>query len=279
MRFRPLPEIFILGAMRAGTTFLHTALGKHPAVLLPTIKEPQFFSLHWPEGLSAYRKQLPRRWPGWAYAVAGKRRPLALDSSPYYLFHPQAPFRIRQLLGESIKAIVILREPGERAWSHYRLNIARGREHLGFLDALARENERLAGEDERLAAGREALDAPHQLLSYAARGRYAEQLRHWWTQFPRERFLLLQSTELFSHPQATLDRVYRFLGLPSASVPGDLVRNAAPYLPMPARAREELDRIYEAPNRALFDLTGISFGRTAIPAPGPSPEPSLHGMP
>ncbi len=166
-----------------------------------------------------------------------------------------------------MKAIVLLREPGERAWSHYRFNLACGREHLGFLDALAREEERLAGEDERLAAGREVLDGPHQLLSYSARGRYAEQLQRWWTQIPREQFLLLKSTDLFNDPQATLDRVCRFLNLPAAAIPGDLNRNAAPHFPLPPRAREELDRIYEAPNRALFDLTGISFGRTAIPLP------------
>ena len=267
MQLRPPPEVFLLGAMRAGTTFLQRALSENPRIVPTYVKEAQFFSLRWPEGISAYHQNLPRRWPQWLYTVAGKRRPLALDSSPYYLFHPQAPFRVRQLLGPSIKAIVILREPGERAWSHYRLNLACGREHLGFLDALAREEERLAGEEERLAAGREMPGAPHQLLSYAARGKYAEQLQRWWTQIPRAQFLLLQSTDLFNEPQATLDRVFRFLDLPPATMPDNLARNAAPYFPLPPRVREELDRIYEAPNRALFDLTGISFGRTAIPLP------------
>jgi SAM-dependent methyltransferase len=267
MRLRPPPEVFLLGAMRSGTTFLQRALSAHPCIVPTLVKETQFFSLHWPKGRSAYHEHLPRRGPQWVYAIAGKRRPLVLDSSPYYLFHPQAPIRLRQLLGPSIKAIVLLREPGERAWSHYRLNLAYGREHLGFLDALAREEERLAGEDERLAAGREVLDAPHQLLSYTARGKYAEQLQRWWTQIPREQFLLLKSTELFDDPEATLDRVWRFLDLPPVAVPNDLNRNAAPDFPLPLRAREELDRIYEAPNRALFHLTGISFGRTAIPLP------------
>ena len=123
MPFRPFPEIFILGAMRAGTTFLQSALSDHPCINSTSVKEPQFFSLRWPEGVSAYEEYLPWRWPRWSYAAAGKRRSLVLDASPYYLFHPQAPFRVRQLLGPSIKAIVLLREPSERAWSHYRFNL------------------------------------------------------------------------------------------------------------------------------------------------------------
>lgn len=251
--------------MRAGTTFLQRALSEHPCIEPTSRKETQFFSLHWPEGVPAYEEQLPRRWPQWTYEITGKRRPLALDASPYYLFHPQAPVRMAELLGQSIKAIVLLREPGERAWSHYRFNLGCGREHLGFLDAIAQEDERLTGENERLAAGRELPDAPHQIFSYAGRGRYAEQLQHWWTQIPRKQFLLLPSTDLFDHPQAAFDRICRFLDLPEIRLPIDVPRNSAPGYLLPPQAREELDRIYEAPNRALFDLTGISFGRTAIP--------------
>jgi hypothetical protein len=259
--FHPLPEVIVAGAMRAGTTFLHHALCAHPLIARAPIKELQFFSLGWPEGAAAYRRQLPWRGPAWAYASAGRRQPLAIDSSPYYLFHPQAPSRVRQSLGTSIKVIVLLREPGERAWSHYRLSLARGHEHLGFLDAIALEGKRLAGETERLAAGREAVDAPHQIFSYVTRGRYAEQLERWWTQIPREQFLLLRSKDMFNDPQATFDQVCHFLGLPAMDLPVDLPRNAALTATLPPQVREKLDEIFAAPNRALFKLTGIDFGR------------------
>jgi hypothetical protein len=253
---KPLPEILLLGAMRAGTTFLHQALCGHPGIAPAPVKEIQHFSLHWQQGDAGYRRQLPWRWPKWVYSAAGKHRPLAIDSSPYYLFHPMAPARARALLGPSIKALVLLREPGARAWSHYRLSLARGQEYLGFLDAIALEEQRLAGESERLAAGREAMDAPHQIFSYLARGRYAEQLQRWWLHIPREQFLLLRSEEMFHHPQAAFDRVCRFLNLPTVELPASgLSANAAPHSPLPAHARAELDRIFAAPNRALFELT------------------------
>jgi hypothetical protein len=251
----------LLGAMRAGTTFLHHALSAHPRVAAAAVKEPQFFSLHWAEGVRAYRRQLPMRGPDWAYRLVGRRRPLVIDASPYYLFHPQAPARAAAVLGPSVKAIVLLRDPAERAWSHYRLELMRGAEHLGFFAALDAEAGRLAGEAERLARGEERLDAAHQVFSYAARGYYADQLETWWRHLPREQFLLLKSADLFAQPQATLDRVCAFLGLPPAPLPDDLPHNAASPGALPLAAREALNRRFEAPNRRLLELTGIDLTR------------------
>ncbi len=268
--FHPLPEILILGAMRAGTTFLHHALSAHPQIAPPRRKELQFFSLRWSEGVAAYRRDLPRRWPAWAYGAAG--RPLALDATPYYLFHPNAPARVRQALGVNFKAIVLLREPADRAWSHYRLSLLRGHEHLGFLDAIDAEPARLAAEAERLARGDERLDAPHQTQSYVARGRYAEQLSRWWAVFPRERFLVLNSASLFDAPQATFDRVCRFLEIAPRPCEIGAPRNALDELPLPAAARQKLDELLAEPNARLEEMTGIAFR----PQDGPGEKPSLH---
>jgi hypothetical protein len=258
---RPLPEVLLLGAMRAGTTFLHRALSAHPGIAPMRIKEPQFFTLHWAEGAAAYRRGAPLRGPQWAYRLVGRRRPLSIDASPYYLFHPEAPRRASALLGARFKAIVLLRDPAERAWSHYRFAVARGWETLPFEDALAAEEARLAGEAERLARGEERVDAPHQLFSYAGRGRYAEQLERWWATAPRERFLLVESADLFADPQGQLARVCDFLGLPAAPAPAGLPRHAAPPAELSASARRACEALFDAPNQRLLDLTGIDLGR------------------
>ena len=263
LSFRPLPEALILGAMRAGTTFLYDALSAHPRVAADTIKEHQFFGYRWPEGMRAYRRQLPRRWPDAIVKATGLRRALVIDSSPDYLFHPLAPERAAAVLGPSIKAIVLLREPGARAWSHYCLSLQRGHEHLGFLDAIAAEEERLAGEEARIAAGQETARAPHQIFSYLARGRYADQLQRWFKHIPRERFLVLKSEDLFAQPQVTLDRVCRFLDLDPIALPDRIRRNALPPRPLPPRARAALDIAFAAGNADLKSLTGISFGAGA----------------
>ena len=252
---RPLPEVLILGAMRAGTTFLHNALAAHPRIAAGDFKEPQFFSYRWSEGLAAYRRLLPLRPPD----IVGLKRRLAVDSSPYYLFHPSAPRRAASILAPTTKFIVLLREPGERAWSHYRWSLMRGREHLGFLDALAAETERLAGEEERIAAGNEQPGAPHQAFSYVARGRYAEQLERWWRYFPRERILLLRSEDMHRDPQAEFDRVCRFLNLRAIELPKGIESNALRPLPLPDRARAMLDEAFAQPNERLRALTGIGW--------------------
>ena len=194
--FRPLTDALILGAMRAGTTFLHDALSVHPGVASGPVKEYQFFSYRWPEGLRAYRRQLPRRWPSAVVNATGFNRPLVIDSSPYYLFHPLGA-RAR---GGRLR----LRHEGDRAAAgagRARMvalpAVAAARaEHLGFMDAIAAEDERLAGEEERIAAGHEMARAPHQIFSYIARGRYAEQLERWRKHLPRDRFLLLRERRL-----------------------------------------------------------------------------------
>ena len=258
--FRPLTDALILGAMRAGTTFLHDALSVHPGVASGPVKEYQFFSYRWPEGLRAYRRQLPRRWPSAVVNATGFNRPLVINSSPYYLFHPLAPERVAAVLGPGTKAIVLLREPGERAWSHYRLSLLRGQEHLGFMDAIAAEDERLAGEEERIAAGHEMARAPHQIFSYIARGRYAEQLERWRKHLPRDRFLLLRSEDLFGRPQATFNRVCRFLDLDPIELPGGIRRNSLAPLPLPQKARAALDEVFARSNSELETMTGLSFG-------------------
>jgi hypothetical protein len=262
LSLRPLPDVLILGAMRSGTTFLHNALAAHPQIAAGDIKELQFFSFRWSEGLEAYRRRLPLQWPDAVVACTGLKRRLVIDSSPYYLFHPLAPQRAAQTLAPSAKMIVLLREPGARAWSHYRWSLRQGREHLGFLTALAAEEERLAGEAERIAAGQQVTSAPHQRFSYVARGRYAEQLERWWRYFPRERFLLLRSENLYADPQTVFDGVCRFLHLRPMALPAALARNALPSLPLPERARDILDRAFECPNQRLRELTGISFCQT-----------------
>lgn len=259
MLHHPLPDVLILGAMRAGTTFLHRALSEHPNIAPSRVKEPQFFSHGWHGGVGAYRRNFAARAPRLVYRALGRRPRLAIDSSPYYLFHPLAPHRARRVLGGSIKAIVLLRDPAERAWSHYRLSLQRGQEHLGFLEAIAREEERLAGEDARIASGQERPDAPHQIFSYVARGRYAEQIGRWWSEFPREQFLILKSEEMFADSAATYARVCRFLGIASVTLPQNLPRNAQSSLPLPDHARPVLQDTFARPNAELHAMTGIAF--------------------
>lgn len=175
-----LPGMVIVGAMRAGTTSLFSFLARHPQVAASFCKEVHYFDLRFHHGPAWYRCQFrrPRRLAG--------GRAIGIESSPYYMFDPRVPGRMAALVPD-VKLVFLLRDPVERAFSHYRKNCRDGREPLSFADALAAEDERLAGEEERMLHDPAYLSGLHQYYSYAARGRYAEQLIRWRQHFSARR--------------------------------------------------------------------------------------------
>ncbi len=244
--------------MRSGTSFLRGLLTAHPGIAASRDAEPQFFSLHWADGPAAYARQWRRMglplWP------LGNTR-LRLDVSPYYLFHPLAPARAASVLPREIPIIAVLRDPAERAWSHYRHSLARGAEHLGGLAALDAEAGRLAADAARIAAGEDREAGAHQRFSYAARGDYAAQLGNWWRFFPQDRCLLIRSDTLFRDPAAAMARVWDHLGLAPVALPDAVGRNAVLPAAMPDAVGLRLIEHFAEPNRRLKALTGIDFSR------------------
>src|SRR6188508_2786047 len=199
---RILPSFLIIGAQRAGTTSLFRYLLAHPDVAGPSggdaavwwVKETHFFDEKFAKGVDWYRSFFPLAATRERYRKRGHDLQ-AGEATPYYMFHPAVPARVAAALPD-VRLIAILRDPVERAWSHYRHEIDLGYETLSFEDALACEDDRIAGEEERLRADPSAVSFAHQHHSYAARGRYLEQLERWWEVFPRERLLVIRSEDL-----------------------------------------------------------------------------------
>ncbi|GGM09530.1 MULTISPECIES: sulfotransferase family protein [Micromonospora] len=196
-----LPDFLIIGGQRCGTTSLHHYLAAHPDVRAATGKELQYFSVHHGRGERWYRAHFPP-------PAAGRQ---TFEASPYYLFHPRVPARVAALLPRA-RFVALLRDPVERAYSHYLHTRSYGLEPLSFADALAAEDERLAG---ALRDGPDTPAAHHALrnFSYAARGRYAEQLERWYAQLPRQRLHVIRSEDLYADPAAAYADVLRFLEL------------------------------------------------------------------
>jgi hypothetical protein len=249
--FRPLPDFLVLGAQKAGTTALYEYLRRHPQITGPSWKEVSFFDRHWARGASWYRGNFPN--------LARTRGKIVGEASPSYVFHPLAPQRVQELVPDA-RLVVLVRNPVDRALSHYNHEIALGREPLSFEDALDAEDERLRGEGERMAADPRYFSREWWSHTYKARGRYAEQLERWFAVFPREQLLVLSSDELGSEPARAHTQVLEFLGAPSQrldSYPGVNARYTAPMNPDP---RERLAAEFEEPNRRLYELLGRDLG-------------------
>lgn len=248
---RGLPGIIVAGGMRCGTTSLFDWLKDHPQVSASRRKEVHYFDLQLAKGTGWYRRQFAplRRLPD-----GTDSRPL--ESSPYYIFHPAVPARVRAVVPDA-RVVFLLRDPVERAVSHFRKNVRDGREPLPFAAALAAEEERLAGTEERLLADPRGTSPAHQYFSYKARGCYADQLLRWRAHFPEEQLRAVDAGRLFAEPAAVLAELLAFLGLDAWQPPAFGVRNAsrteAPSDPASIRA---LEAHFEPHQRRLRDLVG-----------------------
>ena len=249
---RPLPDFLILGAQKAGTTALYAYLRWHPSVTGPSWKEVSFFDRHYGRGVSWYRGHFPLRRGG----------RLVGEASPGYVFHPLAAERVRATV-PGARLIVLLRDPVDRALSHYHHEVALGRERLSFEDALAAEGERTRGEEERMR--REPTYFSHAWwdYTYVARGRYAEQLERWLAVFPPEQLLVLASEELAADAAASYRRVLEFLGAPTHDLDDYPRVYRQDYAAMAADTRRRLAETFAEPNRRLYELLGRDLGWTS----------------
>jgi len=252
---RGMPSALIIGTQKGGTTFLFDYLVQHPDVLPPLNKEIHYFDLNYARGVTWYRARFP-----YSYQLRG--RAMTLDASPYYLAHPLVPQRVTGLL-PGAKLIVLLRNPVDRAFSHYQHEVRGGRESLSFPQAIERESERLAGEEERLRQEPAYYSYNHHRYSYMLRGVYIEQLRRWAQHFPRSQLLVLQSEWLFRDPAAATVAVQGFLGLRpqrferyEPSYQGNYERG------MSADLRTRLAYYFEPYNRELYQWLGQEFDWT-----------------
>jgi hypothetical protein len=258
-RARVLPDFVVIGAQKSGTTSLYRYLTAHPSIVGAATKEVHYFDVNHRRGVDWYRSNFPPRRRLERLTSRLGRRAMTGEASPYYLFHPHVPQRMHELLPDA-KLIVLLRDPVERAISHHNHEVQDGFETLPLAEAIEAEERRLPRSPDVLARDEPSPAAfSHRHHSYLSRGRYAEQLEVWFALYPRERFLIMESRELFDEPPAAVARTLAFLDLP----PHEL----SSYDNLSSRAKGEIApdlrrRLYEyfAPhNRRLYELLGTDF--------------------
>jgi hypothetical protein len=187
--------------MRSGTTSLARYLGIHPHVFMAPVKEVHYFDWNFDRGVEWYRRQ---------FAEAGTARAIG-EATTSYMYDPQVPGRMAALLPDA-RLVALLRNPVDRAYSHYWHKRVRGKEPLDFEAAIAAESDRLARGDSP-----DALD-----YSYVDRGRYLTQLARVTEHYPREALQVVLFEDLRDRAAETFQSVCRFLGLGDEFVPPNL---------------------------------------------------------
>ena len=221
-----LPNLFIVGAGKCGTTSAHAYLRQSPEIFAPPgVKEPHYFGKdlknhpheflmktvhgldnhHWIDSLEEYAR---------LYADAPEGTPYLLDASASYLYSATAAEEIASVCPEA-RIVILLRDPVRRAWSEYQMNLAIGLEWRSFRRAVMRE---------RAAAER---GRPFLLAKYTSAGRYYAQVERFLKQFPRQNVLV----EIVDEPGRNMadvnQRIASFLSIPSTGLEAGVHENQA----------------------------------------------------
>jgi hypothetical protein len=257
-RARVLPDFVIIGAQKCGTSSLYAYLTQHPNVMPALEKEVHYFDSNYDKGIAWYKAHFVTSAYRAVQSFRTGQKTITGEASPYYLIYPHAPARLRAVL-PAAKLIVLLRNPVDRAYSHYQHQVARGRESLSFEDALRAEQKRLDGEYERMMRDEHYTSFAHAHYSYLLRGIYADQLALWFEVFPREQFLVLSAESLFADASVAVKQTLAYLELPYREIDVSQKRNARSYSSMNASTRRLLVDYFRPHNARLYELLNDSF--------------------
>ncbi len=204
------PNFFIVGAPRCGTTSLYSYLKEVPGVYMPRVKEPFYFSpnlvqgWHHPERMVTDKEQylgLFKNAKG--YIAVG-------EASPSYLWDPDSPKLIHEAVPHA-RIIILLRDPIDRAYSHYLLNM-KFRAHA----------RRSSFADHLTQGGISELDVQF--------GMYYEQVKRYLDQFGKERVKIILFEEFIHHRTEKVNEVLSFLGVNHRVTDADVNEQHNPFL-------------------------------------------------
>ena len=207
-----LPNFLCIGAAKAGTTTLYEILIQHQDIYLPKIKEPHFFDYeeNYQQGVKWYSKHFFEGHQG-EKAVG--------EITPSYLYIEKVAKRICFDLGKDIKLIILLRNPVDRAYSHYIFNVKRGFESFSFHDVMNTVNE-----EERISKG----FVEKLRYSYISRGLYANQIKRFLEYFPMDNMkMILFEEDFIRNRDNTLSAIQRFLNINEITLNTDIKSNKA----------------------------------------------------
>lgn len=240
-------DFIVAGTQKGGTTALDSYLSQHNGICMASKKEVHFFDrdanfLQEDVDYSHYHSYFNEAQEG---QVCG-------ESTPIYMYWYDCPKRIWKY-NRNMKWIFILRNPADRAYSHWNMGRDRGHENLSFSEAIRIEHERSKCER----------PLQHRRYSYVDRGFYFEQLRRIWHLFPQEQTLILRSEELRYQLEETLEKVATFLELSSfPKIEGENVHSREYIEKMSESDRLYLEDVYRYDIKQLeraLDLKGLDW--------------------
>jgi hypothetical protein len=200
MTFQKKPNLFIVGAPKAGTTSLHKYLEGHKDILMSSIKEPNYFSSDELVKFPLYYDDAPliKKEDEYLNLFNSKNDETILgEASVSYLFYPEVAKKIKDY-NKDAKIIIVLRNPIERAFSHYLMDFTSGYFKSSFSEAINRKNSKNA-------------NAIYQQV--VELGLYYNQVKIYIDTFGYENVLILFQEEMRKNVKDTLRKIFSFLNI------------------------------------------------------------------
>lgn len=212
----PLPNFIGIGAQRCGTTWLTANLRTHPEVFIPpNRKEVHFFDKHYESGIEWYKSYFPEK------SIEPHHRAIG-EITPEYLFYQYVPSRIANHF-PSVKLIAILRNPVERAYSHYGMRV---RSHGIQADFRSFIEENVEEKNDAFT-----------------RGKYAQQLRRYLKHFDEDQIHVVFFDRMVNDTEQVRAELADFLGISPDLFSEPEGQQNASYIPRFPRLRASIRRV------------------------------------
>lgn len=271
-----LPDFFIIGAPKSGTTALHAALADHPQLFLSSVKEPKFFLCDGspprqggPGDAHSSREWVLRPNEYERFFESAPDGVLWGESTAFYLQDFDAHRRIAEAVPDA-RLIMVLRDPVDRAYSNCTHLWADGLEPAGEFGAACAEE----------PARREDGWAP--IWRHLETGHYGQQIQHLKSYFVDDQIHIIRYKSLVDEPGPTLGGVCRFLGIAEGLLTEAPARNVGGYVP-PTRSTRVLHKAFRMGASAGSHFPPQVWRKASLPlqwliqrTPGHRPELAEH---
>mgnify|MGYP001254810586 FL=1 len=254
-RSRVLPNFFIVGGVRCGTTSLYHYLGQHNCISRAAYDELGYFDDNYHLGLNWYRSMFTTK--------STKRniekeygKFLTFDVTPFYIYNPLVVNRISKDFPNT-KIIAALRNPIDRAYSNFNDRIQREGDTKTTFEEIIEYEMKVIQEENDNQDNEYLVNVFYELL--LGRGLYAKQLEYWFKKIPKEQILIISSEKLQNNTEETLSEVFEFLEISKQDINDLTKQNKIGYPKMKDSTREVLNNFFKPYNEKLFNLLGKTF--------------------
>ena len=254
---RILPDFLVIGVGRGGTTSCFHYLSQHPSIIGSAYDEIGFFDENFHLGLNWYRSMFPTKFLK-KKIVKKFGKCLTYDVTPAYIRKPWVARRIKELFPE-IKLIVLLRNPVDKAYSHYHSSIKSGVQKYSFEEMVEEDIKTFQKFENTNSIIDDEYFRNYIEKSLLGRGIYAQQLKIWFELFDPKQILILTSEELSTETNKVMNKIFRFLDLPDYEIPDIVKRSTGNYTKMKMDTRKKLISFFSKYNQDLFKLLNREF--------------------